>query len=109
VDFFKIFAAFFNTFVDEAAKTGGGRRRGTTAAFAAEDATTREDLLLPEEAVIFSLSSSSSFKNVSKFLKLFCGCFWLIFEKFLQKADFFCFVRNEALLYWYVCVCKLGL
>ena len=105
VDFFKIFAAFFNTFVDEAAKTGGGRRRGTTAAFAAEDdATTREDLLLPEEAVIFSLSSSYSFKNVSKFLELFCGCFWLIFEKILQKAVFFLFCekRGTAVL---VCMC----
>ena len=59
VDFFLpiVVFAFFNTFVDEAAKTGGGRRREGTAA-ADDDATTREDLLLPEEAVIFSLTLS---------------------------------------------------
>ena len=57
VDFFTVFP-FFNTFVDEAAKTGVGRRREGTAA-ADDDATTREDLLLPfVEAVIFSLSLS---------------------------------------------------
>ena len=83
VDFFLpiVVFAFFNTFVDEAAKTGGGRRREGTAA-ADDDATTREDLLLPEEAVIFSLS----FKIVSNsFENFFCADI----EKFLAKKQSF--------------------
>ena len=83
VDFFLpiVVFAFFNTFVDEAAKTGGGRRREGTAA-ADDDATTREDLLLPEEAVIFSLS----FKIVSNsFENFFCADI----EKFFAKKQSF--------------------
>ena len=98
VDFFFpiVVFAFFNTFVDEAAKTGGGRRREGTAA-ADDDATTREDLLLPEEAVIFSIS----FKIVSNsFENFFCADF----EKFSQRSSlFFCFVRNEVFCCTGVC------
>ena len=97
VDFFFpiVVFAFFNTFVDEAAKMGGGRRREGTAA-ADDDATTREDLLLPEEAVIFSIS----FKIVSNsFWSFFCADF----EKFLQRSSPFllCEKRGAAVL---VCV-----
>ena len=92
VDFFFpiVVFAFFNTFVDEAAKTGGGRRREGTAA-ADDDATTREDLLLPEEAVIFSLS----FKIVrNSFENFFCAAF----EIFAKKQSFFLFCEKRGIL-----------
>jgi hypothetical protein len=91
VDFFLpiVVFAFFNTFVDEAAKTGGGRRREGTAA-TDDDATTREDLLLPEEAVIFSLS----FKIVSNsFESFFCADFEKFFAK---KQSFFLFCEKRG-------------